>query len=218
MFMIASLLLVGTVSLIAADSNVTNTTDQVNNSTDWNTRCAAINNRVEGLISHYNTNEQRVERFSRLTDLLQNLTARIESRGYNVSTLQADQVILDTKIAKFQEDYSVFIDKLENTRNFTCGHSEGQFQSALNESKAQLKIVKADAEDIQQFFKTTIKQDVQTIQNQIRTDTQANRIARIQNRTGYPMNRTINRPPMQNRTGYLRMNRSINQPEGNVSQ
>jgi len=188
----------------SANPNATNASGPIGNVGNWSVRCAAIDHRVEGLISQYNNSDKRFERFSRLTDLFQGITSRIESRGYNDSLLQDDQLILNNKIAKFQDDYGIFIQKLENTRNFTCGHSEGQFVIALNESRAQLRIVRADAEDIQQFFRTTIKDSIQTIRNQIRADMQANRVARIQNRTanreGGVQNRTVMIERLKNRT------------------
>jgi hypothetical protein len=47
-------------------------------------------------------------------------------------------------------------------------HSQGQFMNALNISKQQLKIVRADAQDIKQFYQSTIKTDLQELRTQKR--------------------------------------------------
>ena len=181
------LLVIGFVGLIAAEVN---DTDNSNNSTDkdynnksinWTTRCAAVNHRVEGRLAMYEENrDPHFTRFVRLADKLNEIINKSYVKGYNTSVLDADLVILNEKILKFQEDYTLFIQKLENTRNFTCGHSEGQFKAALNESKMQLRIVRQDAEDIKEFYKETIKKDIAELGKQIKADAEKRRTEREQ--------------------------------------
>jgi len=185
MFGVVGLLVFTMFSIVAAQTNDTNTTttnvtapanDTVTTTvTDANktklnqTRCEAINKRVEGRISQFTEErDKHYMRFDNLRERLANLSAKAESTGFNVTDLNADIAILDTKIAKLKTDYALFIDKLAETRNFTCGHSEGQFKAALQAAKDQLNIVREDAKDIKEFYSTEIKADLKALKEQKR--------------------------------------------------
>ena len=165
------------IALISADANSTMTNSTAANAGNWSERCAAVDNRVAGLINQYNENNG-TKRFSEITNILQNVITRAEARGYNVTTLQADQVILNEKITAFQANYSLFIQKLEDTRSYTCGHSEGEFQSALLIARAQLALARGNAQEVNQF-KQTIREDVKALMNQAKAAAEAKKSARI---------------------------------------
>ncbi len=170
------ILSISMIALISADSNstVNSTTANANN---WSDRCAAVDNRVAGLVNQYNENNG-TKRFSEITNILQNVITRAEARGYNVTTLQADQVILNEKITAFQANYSLFIQKLEDTRSYTCGHSEGEFQSALLIARAQLALARGNAQEVNQFKQTIIK-DIKDLMNKAKAAAEVRKSARI---------------------------------------
>jgi len=194
MFGIVGLLVFTMFSIVAAQSNDTNTTtaniitnattnvttpiiEKDENKTKLNqTRCEAINNRVEGRLKQFREEkDQHYARFDKLRERLANISDMAESRGFNVVDLDADIAVLDEKIAKLKTDYALFIDKLAETRNFTCGHSEGQFKAALQAAKDQLNIVREDAKDIKEFYSTEIKADLKSLKEQKREEMKAKR-------------------------------------------
>jgi hypothetical protein len=134
---------------------------------NWTSRCQAVNHRVEGRLREYNEEkDNHHSRFSKLSEKLQEVITKADAKGFDTSALKEDQTKLNELIQVFQQDYALFMEKLANTRNFTCGHSEGQFASAINESKNQLKVVKLDAEAIKDFFQSTVKEDIKALKDQ----------------------------------------------------
>src|SRR3989338_8426934 len=173
MFVLSAFLILAIAGFTIAQTNETNSTDvnstTVNetnvttnvtvpaNSTEQekneSVRCAAVLKRVEGRISQYEEDrDKHYARFDNFRDKVAESTDKAEAKGFNVTQLRTDIANLEDKISKLKTDYALFIEKLKNTRNFTCGHSQGEFQASLKEAKDQLKIVKQDAEDIQKFY------------------------------------------------------------------
>ncbi|MFA5856104.1 MAG: hypothetical protein WC867_02005 [Candidatus Pacearchaeota archaeon] len=149
------------------DNNQSNSNNNTNLTGPWVSRCNAVNSRVEGRLRQYNEEKDKhYTRFSKLSESLQTIITKADSRGFDTSALKEDQVKLNELIQVFQADYTLFIEKLANTRNFTCGHSEGQFLASLNESKNQLKVVKLDADAIKEFFQSTVKEDIKALKEQ----------------------------------------------------
>lgn len=148
------------ITIPATNTTHNTTNNNQNKSVNWTIRCEAVNHRVEGRIAHFESEDPHFKRVTKLNESLQMIATKAKEKGLNTSLLEADLLVLNEKIATFQDDYALFIQKLKDTRNYTCGHSEGQYKAALNESKAQLRIVKQDADDIKEFVKTTIKDDL----------------------------------------------------------
>jgi len=175
--------------LLSAEVNATNQTTSTNNSfnntrSSWVSRCAAVEHRVEGKITMFEQNrDPHFTRFTRLSAQLDQIINKSYTKGYNITVLDNDIALLNEKISQFQNDYSLFIQKLQNTRNFTCGHSEGQFQAALNASKTQLKILRQDAEDIKKFYDEIIKKDIAQLREQKKAEAEKRKVEREQNRT-----------------------------------
>lgn len=119
----------------------------------------------------------RVERFVDLKDehltlyrgIIQNLTNiadRLDKQGYDTTKIRADYKILNEKIVKRATDYSAFISKLEATKQFACGESEGKFVDALKESRAAMEVVRKDTQDIREYYKNTIRADISQLKAQ----------------------------------------------------
>lgn len=168
----------------AAQSNETNST---NSSVTGVSPCKAIEHRIQGRLEQYReSRDGHLKEFANLQLRLNETGKRLQDKGYNVSKLNEDLKILNEKIKKFNDDYTIFIQKLNETRNFTCGSSQGSFLAALNAAKSQLKIVRQDAEDIKELAKVTLRKDIlelrlERIENKI--EQQRDRIKeRIENR------------------------------------
>ena len=73
---------------------------------------------------------------------------------------------LGEKIAKFGTDYSQFISMLEETETHACGDGSGNFLGALQGAHTQLGIVRDDITDIKNFYRNTIKADINDLRSQ----------------------------------------------------
>ncbi len=152
----------------------------VNKTLNWTLRCEAVNHEIDRRITHYENKDMQSTRFVKLNESLQMLITKAQSKGLNTSLLEADLLVLNEKIATFQDDYALFIQKLKDTKNYTCGHSEGQFKAALNESKVQLRIVHQDAKDIKEFVGTTIKEDISFLREGAKAQQDERRIQHLE--------------------------------------
>ncbi len=174
-------------SLNTNNTNATsnNTDDKpINKSGPWKTRCQAVNHRVAGRIKMYEEKrDPHIFKFTNLMNILDKIITRADAKGFDTSALKEDKIKLDEMIKKFKDDYDLFIQKLMNTRNYTCGKSEGQYKNALNESKIQLGIVRQDSEDIKEFFKTTIREDIAKLKEQAKLKKEERKQAKEQNKS-----------------------------------
>lgn len=130
-------------------------------------RCTQATQRIETTVARYNNNKDKhVQQYKDLAARLSALGEKLIAKGYDISKLQADGKILNDKIAKFASDYADVISKLEATKQYACGTSQGAFKQALKTAQDQLKIVKADSVDIRNYYQTVIRPDVQAIRAQ----------------------------------------------------
>ena len=101
-----------------------------------------------------------LKRYQTLREKVARIITSLEAKGLDVTKLKTDLEMLDAKIKKAQDDYAAFIAKLKETKDLSCGSSEGEFKAKLDEARALLKTFREDLEDIRNFYKTTIKADV----------------------------------------------------------
>jgi len=151
--------------------------------------CTHINQSVTARINAFeNGNVERIKAFNSMESSVQAMINNASARGVDVTNLTLQYNDLKSKIDKFNSDYATFISKLEGLSNYTCGSSEGQFRSALNDAKLSLPLLSEDAKAIR-LQMNSIKQDLV----QIRLDREQGRLNRIENRTANNMNRTNER-------------------------
>jgi len=191
---------------VIADEAGNNSENDSNQSEKWGERCSAVERRVEGRIKMYEENrDPHFARFEKFAERISMFADNAEDKGFNVTKVREDINILDEKIAKLENDYDAFIEKLKETRNFTCGHSEGRFKEALNESRAQLRVVREDVNDIKKFFREVIKSDL----NDLRKESNRGRVNEIKERINERVEeeRGEIRSNLENRTEKIKMMR-----------
>jgi len=148
-------------STIDPTTNTTTNSSETNLTGNWSRDCSFVNNRVQGRIRMYEEmRDPHLNRFQNIVNQVNRISEQAILKGYNTTQLDLDMIKLNESITKFHDDYAVFILSLKETRNFTCGHSEGEFKNALNVSKEQLRIVRDDIENIKAFIKDVIKKDI----------------------------------------------------------
>lgn len=136
-------------------------------------RCDRVENRLDAIMSHYDVNKDRhLETYKQLKTDFANLMRLLSSKEYDVTKLQADAKVLDEKIVKFGRDYEAYVTQIEKTKEFACGESAGNFVSELEKVHQLLRVVRADVQDIRQYYLTTIKADIQAVRQQKLTTNQ----------------------------------------------
>jgi hypothetical protein len=130
-------------------------------------RCARIQERVDSKIALFE--EKKKSHAAVYENIKKRISAVIEkasAKGYDTAELKSDLTVLEEKIATFTNDYASYLSKIKGSKNFTCGHSEGDFKGELVEARALLKTVHTDAQDIRNYVKNTIKPAIKALKDQ----------------------------------------------------
>jgi len=133
--------------------------------------CAATDTRIDKVVSDYDAKtDVKVNAYLDLKTKVADFQTKAAAAGYNTTTLQADMGTLNTKVAKFAADYQAYINSLRVLRTYTCGGSDGQFAAQLVIAKQLLTQARTDATDLRNYYKETIKVDIQNLWKQIAVD------------------------------------------------
>ena len=117
--------------------------------------CAKITEKVTARITKYNEVQGIHDaRFQQMVLKLKEISAKLKARSLDTNTLDAQIAVLEQKRSKLETDKQSLMSKLEESKNFTCGASAGQFKAKISEAKLLQKIVVADVKDIHDFAKT----------------------------------------------------------------
>lgn len=130
--------------------------------------CEQTGVRINTRVNRYENNQAMYQKvFSNMKTRLDRLVANLKEKGADTTQLEADLKTLAEKIAKLDSDYATFIAALKETTTSTCGQSDGEFKKQLGEARSVIPTIKADRQDIKNFFQTTIKKDLQTIRQKL---------------------------------------------------
>lgn len=154
-------------AVLPLDISNLNLGKQIQKSTLTQARCdkitKAIENRVDTFEKRKNFN---VPAFENAEKRLDDLIVKAEALSYDVANIKADVSILDNKISKLKNDYATFLSKLNDTKDYACDHTDAEVKTELSEARTLLKNIRTDNDDIRNYIKNTIKQDILELKNQ----------------------------------------------------
>lgn len=131
-------------------------------------KCAQIQKKVQSKTSEFNSEkEKHLSVYTNLVNRINKFIARFDEKKIDTSTIKSHEAELQTKIGKFKEDYAAYIAKLGESKNLTCGHSEGEFKGTLLEARTLLQTVHADAADSRTYVRTVILEDIKNLKAQL---------------------------------------------------
>jgi hypothetical protein len=132
-------------------------------------QCELVTYNIEIQVTKFNEGKNpRIQKYQIVSDKLTDLVQRLKAEKIDTKSLEAAQIVLDTKIKKYasvQDNYSSSITK---TKTSTCTKPENEFKSALQETQNSLKTVKESGKDLQDYVQKTIRPEVQKIRDQIK--------------------------------------------------
>ena len=132
-------------------------------------RCNLTEEKVDEKIEQFRESQAKhLERYEALKEKLANLIARLEENGYDVTELQNDLIVLEEKIAVLSEKFEAFVVQLEETADYECGNSDGNFVAAMKEAKDALAEVRTATLDVKTYYVETVKPDIVALRDQIR--------------------------------------------------
>lgn len=137
-------------------------------------KCAKIQEKIAAKTAGFDENKDRhYNAYKNLKDRMEKFVAKLEAKGYDVTDFKAEVVVLDGKIQKFATDYAAYQAKLGETKDYACGHSNGEFKAKLQEARTLLKMVREDSKDIKNYYLNTIKPELKEIRKQKVSNTES---------------------------------------------
>ena len=128
--------------------------------------CEMLENRIAEKITNFdNTHQFHVRQYNLMKEKIQKVITQKEAAGVDASKLKADMLTFEELIKKFDADRQAFIDALKNTQQFACGQSAGSFKDVLQTAQEKHRQVLADAKEIRNFYKNTIRPDLKALRD-----------------------------------------------------
>ena len=98
--------------------------------------CANFGERVMAKVQRFEHNKGvHSEKYTKLIERLENVVAKLEEKGFDVTKLEADLVELQVLIDAYVQAYADFIASLDFVRGYGCGDTDGDFKDAMASSK-----------------------------------------------------------------------------------
>lgn len=135
----------------------------------WAIRCANIKTKAESKIDKFEKN--RTNHYETYIKLAERLESKINdwenTWGYDVKKLKEDLSVLEDKINEYNDDYTVYMDKLDKIKVIDCDNSETDLSNALKDARNSLKEVRKDVVEIKTYYWSVIRQDIMELKKQI---------------------------------------------------
>lgn len=131
-------------------------------------KCTQRTAKIGEKINRFNANADH-PRLLKIQERLTQLISTLQAKNIDTTKLASDLATLKTKSDGCKNAYGLFIAKLQATKNFTCGQSDGQFAAALATARTEKEKAKTACQDARNFVRNTVKGDLQAIREQLRT-------------------------------------------------
>jgi hypothetical protein len=136
-------------------------------------QCQKVTEKVDLKISNYSEAHSNFDtRFATIIEKTKTLSQKLSARGIDTAALNNSISTLEAKRAKLATDKQAFIAKLQESKQFTCGASQGQFKAKITEAKTLQKSVVASSKDMQAAAKS-IRESIKTIRATVASSTPA---------------------------------------------
>lgn len=141
-------------------------------------RCQIVESKIQTKVVRFdNSKVKHLEIYAKVKERVTTLITKLDAQGVDTASLKSALSAYDQKIAKFSNDYAIYIEKLKETQVYVCGKSEGSFLAKLKEAKTALAQVHQDALSIRNHYAQVLKPEINRIRENIRvkrsTSTQA---------------------------------------------
>ncbi|MEN9852180.1 MAG: hypothetical protein RI996_123 [Candidatus Parcubacteria bacterium] len=135
--------------------------------------CEKITEKVDQRITKFtDVGSSHSIKLDKTIDTVRTISEKLKARNIDTSILDNQIVTLLEKKTKLDTDTQAFVAKLQESRGFTCGASQGQFKTKVAEAKKLQQVVVADVKDIHEFSKT-IRETIKALRPQVASSTPA---------------------------------------------
>ncbi|MEK7183964.1 MAG: hypothetical protein AAB701_00380 [Patescibacteria group bacterium] len=109
---------------------------------------------------------RRIAAYGNSVERYQKLVDRLDEAGYDTTKLREDAKEFNRLVLAFGEAFTAHLDALKATQAFPCGESNGEFLRSLDAARDKLRAVREAADAIRDYWRNTIRPDLQAIKNQ----------------------------------------------------
>jgi flagellum-specific peptidoglycan hydrolase FlgJ len=135
--------------------------------------CTKATERIESRITKFSDNNAtHTIRLDKSIDALRTISQKLQARNINTTLLDGQISSLVDKKTKLESDKQAFVAKLQESKQFVCAASQGQFKNKIVEAKAAQAIVIADIKDTHSFVKT-IRDTLKSLRGTVASSTTA---------------------------------------------
>jgi len=102
--------------------------------------CETIRERVRARVMQFEDNKGvHVENYNNVVAKLEEIMTSLSDKGYDTSELSAAVETWKGMIQEYAVAYTGFINSLDNSSNYACGESGGEYKGMLTQAKEQHK-------------------------------------------------------------------------------
>ncbi len=130
-------------------------------------RCEIVTQRVAEFTSRSDKRHQGlVKKYTSMVNRLVKLEAKFAEKEADTAALQEGIDVLEGLVEKLNTDYAAFTGKIDESKKLECGESDGEFKTAMEESRSSMGVVKEDISAIKEHYRTVIRPALIELQQQ----------------------------------------------------
>ncbi|MCD8484325.1 hypothetical protein LRY65_00350 [Candidatus Woesebacteria bacterium] len=127
-------------------------------------RCSISTQRIDLWTTRYANNQSRFQKIEeRAGQLIATIIERAKAAGKDTSELEAANDTFATKIDTASTEYSTLMDKLNASKEYACGNSEGAFRDSLQTAREQLIVTRQASLDARSYYQSTVRPAAQAL-------------------------------------------------------
>lgn len=132
-------------------------------------RCQKITQKIDKVTPGFDKNHKnQVKKYTTIVERLKKIAEKFSAEGYDTTALAEGIVPMEDLLATLVTDYEAFSTTFIGSKEFECGTSQGDFKTAMDESRTALKLVRDDIKALQEHYRTVIRPELETLKEQVK--------------------------------------------------
>jgi hypothetical protein len=121
-------------------------------------RCALATQRIELWTTRYANNQSLFQKTAQKSrEVTDQVISRAKAAGKDTAQLETAVTTFQTKVDAASGEYNKLINLLNQTKQYACGNSEGQFKSSLQTARQQLVTTRQAVLDARLYYQQSVR-------------------------------------------------------------
>jgi len=123
--------------------------------------CKNLGDKIDKKISSLEENKSAKETvYKNLVSRINEIISKLKLKNVDTATLEKDLATLESLISTYWTSRDAVITKLNESKNFVCGSSQGEYRARIQEARTLQKTVLDNAKAIRDFVSGTLRQNI----------------------------------------------------------